>query len=71
MLQFAVQGSQQYKESLSQGKFVVTEQEIDLEKEVTTIQAYDMMGILGNTQYAHHVVGLNCRQFFLDRKSVV
>lgn len=39
-------------ESLSQGKFVVTEQEIDLEKEVTTIQAYDMMGILGNTQYS-------------------
>lgn len=35
----------------TQGQFKVYDQEIDLEKEVTTIQAYDMMGMLGKTEY--------------------
>lgn len=39
-------------ESIPQGRFIVSDQEIDLEKEITTIQAQDMMGVLGGTQYS-------------------
>lgn len=38
-------------QEMSHGIFIVKAQEVDLEKEITTIQAYDMLGVLGQTEY--------------------
>lgn len=43
-------GTESWQE-ISHGTFVVKTQEIDLEKEITTIQAYDMVGVMGQTDY--------------------
>ena len=43
-------GSNLWQE-ISQGLFVVKDQEVDLEKEITIIQAYDMVGVMGQTEY--------------------
>ena len=47
-------------DNISFGNFTVYEQEVDLEKEMTTIKAYDTMGIIGKTEYQEGEITFPC-----------
>lgn len=47
-------------EDLDLGKFVVYEQTSDLEKEITTFRAYDLMGIFAKKLYSENILTFPC-----------